>query len=96
MNRPNLILRRHGAMTFELGYFQDGVWVDHRAADRTGARDAVGEDVRGHDADPIDTIHQWFSCCADTDEPETAIADPTGVVPAVGIALQTVAATAQR
>ena len=57
---------------------------------------AVDEDVRGHDADPIDTIHQWFSCCADTVEPEIAIADPAGAVPAVGVALQTVAATAQR
>ena len=83
-------------MTFELGYFQDGVWVDHRAADRADARDPVDEDLRGHDADPIDTIHQWFSCCAGTDEPEIAIVDPAGAVPAVGIGLQTVAATAQR
>lgn len=83
-------------MTFELGYFQDGVWVDHRAVEQGGARDLVENDLRGHEADPIDTIHQWFSCCADTDEPETAIADPTGAVPAVGIALQTVAATAQQ
>ena len=83
-------------MTFELGYFQDGVWVDHRAADRADVRALVGEDLREHDDDPIDTIHQWFSCCADTVEPEIAVADPAGAVPAVGIALQAVAATAQR
>ena len=96
MNRPNLILRRHGPLTFELGYFQDGVWVDHRAADPAGVRDAFDEDMREHDADPIDTIHQWFSCCADSVEPEIAVADPDGAVPAMGVALQTVAATAQR
>ena len=81
-------------MTFELGYFQDGVWVDHRAVEQAGAGDRVDHDLRGHDADPIDTIHQWFSCCADTDEPEAL--DQAGAVPAVGIALQTVAAAAQR
>ena len=83
-------------MTFELGYFHDGVWVDHPAADRADARDPADEDLRGHDADPIDTIHQWFSCFADTDEPEIAIVDPACAVPAVGIGLQTVAATSQR
>lgn len=88
MNRPNLILRRHGPMTFELGYFQDGVWVDHRSADRAGVRDPVDED--------LDVVHQWFSCCADIVEPETAVADPDGAVPAVGIVLQAVAATSQR
>ncbi len=96
MNRPNLILRRHGAMTFELGYFQDGVWVDHRAADRTVVRDPGAESLLERDADPIDVIHQWFSCCAETVEPEIAVADPDGAVPAVGIALQPVAAAAQR
>lgn len=76
-------------MTFELGYFQDGVWVDHRAADRA--------DILGPlDDDPIGAIHQWFSCCADTVEPEIAVQHPEGAVPAMGIVLQTVAATAQR
>jgi hypothetical protein len=83
-------------MTFELGYFRDGVWVDHRAADRAGVRGAVGEDGRGDEPDPIETIHQWFSCCADTVEPEIAIADPAGAVLAVGVTLQAVAAAAQR
>jgi hypothetical protein len=83
-------------MTFELGYFQDGVWVDHRAADPAGVRDPFDEQLSEHDPDPIATIHQWFSCCADTVEPEIVVANPDDAVPAVGIVLQTVAATAQR
>jgi hypothetical protein len=96
MNRPNLILRRHGPLTFELGYFQNGVWVDHRVADPAGARNASDEDLPERDDDPIDTIHKWFSCCADSVEPESAMAEPDGAVPGMGVALQTVAAAAQR
>ena len=83
-------------MTFGLGYFQDGVWVDHRTADTSGVRDPVDEGPREHDADPIDAIHQWFSCCADTVESEIAVEDPEGTGPAMGTALRSVAATGQR
>ena len=83
-------------MTFGLGYFEDGVWVDHRAADSSGVLDPVHEDLREHDADPIHAIHQWLSCCVDTEEPEIAPDHPDGSVPAVGIVLRAVAGTAQR
>ena len=31
MHRRNLILRRFGALSFGLGYFDAGTWVDHTA-----------------------------------------------------------------
>jgi hypothetical protein len=96
MNRPNLILRRHGPMTFGLGYFQDGVWVDHLAADHHGVRERAADPPGEHDASPIDVIHQWFSCCADPVEPVSLAQDRDGAVAAVGIPLGAVAGTAQR
>ena len=74
-------------MTFGLGYFQDGVWVDHRAGDRGSVRDP---------ADPIDAIHEWFSCCADPADVECFAEDRDSPGPAMGIALQAVAGTATR
>jgi hypothetical protein len=96
MNRPNLILRRHGPMTFGLGYFQDGVWVDHLVADHDGARALAVERPAQHDASPIDVVHQWFSCCADAADVESLSEDRDSSGPAMGIALQTVAGTAPR
>ena len=96
MHRPKLILRRHGAMTFGLGYFQDGVWVDHLVADQTGiAEPADGRDPDG-DAATMDAVHEWFSCCADRVELELPAAEPAGAVPSFGVNLQAVAATAER
>ena len=59
MHRRNLILRRFGALTFGLGYFEDGEWVDHTALpDR-------GRDLRiagTASADRV-AIHALLSCC---------------------------------
>jgi hypothetical protein len=53
MHRRNLILRRFGALSFGLGYFEDGTWIDHREGD--------GLIV---DADPdIQAVHAWLACC---------------------------------
>jgi hypothetical protein len=96
MNRPNLILRRHGPMTFGLGYFQDGVWVDHLAADDHGARERAADTPGEHDVNPIDVVHQWFSCCADPVERVNLVQDRDGTVVAVAVPLGAVAGTAQR
>ena len=53
MHRRNLILRRFGELSFGLGYFEDGVWVDHAspASGRGSLADATAAD-RWIDADP--------------------------------------------
>ena len=86
-------------MTFGLGYFQDGVWVDHLIADDHGVPERADEGLGQHDTSPIDVVHQWLSCCADPAE----AADPEGIgqdrddsVPAIGIALRAAAGTARR
>ena len=65
MHRRNLILRRFGAMSFGLGYFEAGAWVDHtsladRGRDLTIAGAATAADRSA--------IHSMLSCC--TEEPE--------------------------
>ncbi|HYI66813.1 MAG TPA: hypothetical protein VEW95_07825 [Candidatus Limnocylindrales bacterium] len=96
MHRPKLILRRHGAMTFGLGYFEDGVWVDHLVADDPGVREAVeAQDPEG-DAALMDVVHESFSCCADRVALEIPVAEPAGAVPTFGLNLQAVAGTAER
>jgi hypothetical protein len=60
MHRRKLILRRFGALTFGLGYFEDGEWVDHTALpDR-------GRDITIAGAETVDdrsAIHELLSCC---------------------------------
>ena len=94
MHRPKLILRRHGAMTFGIGYFQDGVWVDHLVADHPAAPEAADDWDADGDATAMDAVHEWFSCCADRVELELPAAEPAGAAPA--FVLQAVAATAER
>ena len=57
MDRRKLILRRFGPMTFGLGYFDGGTWIDHAhpATDR-----AEPEGDRS-----LDVVHDWLSCCLD-------------------------------
>jgi len=52
MDRRKLILRRFGALTFGLGYFEDGVWIDHLAAPGVGTDDPE-----------IAAVHAWLDCC---------------------------------
>ena len=53
MYRRTLILRRFGALSFGLGYFEDGSWIDHREGDGL---------VAGADPD-IQAVHAWLGCC---------------------------------
>ena len=62
MHRPTLTLRRFGPMSFGLGYFEDGVWVDHSNADDVSAGSA---DVA------LDAVHRWYGCCGDSTVAET-------------------------
>ena len=54
MHRRNLILRRFGALSFGLGYFEDGTWIDHAPGDGL---------VTDADAD-IQAVHAWLGCCS--------------------------------
>ena len=66
MHRPRLILRRFGPLTFGLGYYDDGVWVDHQPADDGGQ---VGA--------PMDAIHDLLPCCGSPDATDVA---PAGLI----------------
>jgi len=69
MDRRNLILRRFGALSFGLGYFANGVWVDHAELADRGA----GFDISGAGADGNrDEIHAWLGCCAGAAQPGAA------------------------
>jgi hypothetical protein len=62
MHRPTLILRRFGPLTFGLGYYDDGIWVDHEPTGDVPASDAA-----------MGVVHGWLSCCqASDEEPSTA------------------------
>ena len=63
MHRRSLTLRRFGALSFGLGYFEDGVWIDHSVdGDASSADDASAPRAAGDRIDP-DAVHQWYSCC---------------------------------
>ena len=51
-------MRRFGVMSFGIGYFEDGVWVDHLAAPLA--------ETDGVDLAPI---HEWLGCCGDQADP---------------------------
>jgi len=61
MHRRTLTLRRFGPLSFGLGFFDDGAWVDHAAGDLA----MVDATDREHEA--IEAIHAWFGCCGQTD-----------------------------
>jgi hypothetical protein len=92
MHRPNLIIRRLGAKTFGLGYFQDGVWIDHLAADDAAAPQSAGR-AAADDVTAIDVIHQLFSCCADPVDGEQLRGEAGSEAEMI---FQAVAGTAQR
>ena len=60
MDRRKLILRRFGPMTFGLGYFDDGTWIDH-------AQPATGRAVREGDGS-MEVVHDWLSCCLESND----------------------------
>jgi len=62
MHRRTLILRRFGDLSFGLGYYEDGAWVDHSIA-----ADAIDEADRSDDERAaLAAVHAWFDCCHDT------------------------------
>jgi hypothetical protein len=83
MYRRTLVLRRFGPLSFGLGYFEDGVWVDHADAAGAGPEGSATEtDVGGAQ---LDAIHAWLDCCRDPGPAMvhievTAAPDSTGAI----------------
>ena len=68
MHRSTLTLRRFGPMSFGLGYYENGTWVDH-------AGSAEGTATQSGDL-ALDAVHRWYGCCTDsTAAQSSAIAD---------------------
>lgn len=65
MHRRNLILRRFGALSFGLGYFDAGRWVDHTALPDRGHDLAIAGMPAAADRA---AIHAMLSCCAEETE----------------------------
>ncbi|MDQ2673287.1 MAG: hypothetical protein M3Y40_01390 [Chloroflexota bacterium] len=57
MDRRNLVLRRFGSLDFGLGYFEDGIWVDHTTLADGGAS-------LGIEDGPYAAVHDLLGCCA--------------------------------
>jgi hypothetical protein len=57
MHRRRLVIRRFGAMSFALGYDEDGAWVDH--AEGVDGRSAIAS----MDLALWDAAHTFFDCC---------------------------------
>ena len=62
MHRPTLILRRFGAVSFGLGFFEDGTWVDHTTLPDRG-RDL---DIAGTTGEDRRALHAMLDCCEAT------------------------------
>ena len=80
MHRRTLTLRRFGPLSFGLGYFEDGQWIDHAAGDSTIV------EATDSDRAAIEAIHTWFGCCERTDAvalEAVARADASATVPQV-------------
>jgi hypothetical protein len=72
MHRPTLTLRRFGPMSFGLGYFENGIWVDHSGTAQ-GIAPQAGDVA-------MDAVHRWYGCCADSAAAQSSvIADETNV-----------------
>jgi hypothetical protein len=52
MHRRKLVIRRFGTLDFGIGYYENGVWVDHAddGAERFGPSS-------------LDAVHEWLGCC---------------------------------
>ena len=80
MHRRTLTLRRFGPLSFGLGYFEDGTWVDHSAGDLAIV------DATGREGAAIHAIHAWFGCCDETDAVALKIIErsvPSAMTPGV-------------
>jgi hypothetical protein len=59
MRHRNLVIRRFGAMSFGIGHYENGVWVDHTVHDDVEPAEHVA--VEGDRL--ADDIHAWYGCC---------------------------------
>lgn len=51
-------------MSFGLGYFENGIWVDH-----SGSEGAASQSGNG----ALDAVHQWYGCCADSTAAQSSV-----------------------
>jgi hypothetical protein len=65
-------------MSFGLGYFENGTWVDHSTPDGTRAPGSAGGDVSASDAVALDAVHRWYGCCADSTAAWPSVIDELG------------------
>jgi hypothetical protein len=66
MHRPTLILRRFGAVSFGLGYLEDGAWIDHTTLPDRGR----GLNIAGTTTDEgRRELHAMLACCEATVAP---------------------------
>ncbi len=90
MHRRDLILRRFGALTFGIGYFENGEWIDHLALPDRGADlvDAAAGEERG----AMQAVHAMLSCCGpqarSADDERRANATPTPIAAATRSAIR--------
>lgn len=66
MHRPTLTLRRFGPMSFGLGYFENGIWVDHSIPDGPASPGSSDADASPSDGLALDAVHRWYGCCGDS------------------------------
>lgn len=68
MSRPKLMMRRFGELSFGLGYYDAGEWIDHTAlAVPISEADLETDEERA----AFEAIHAWFDCCRSS-EPAVA------------------------
>jgi hypothetical protein len=63
MHRPTLILRRFGAVSFGLGFFDGGSWVDHTTLPDRGRDLDIAGTVGAEDRL---ALHAMLDCCETT------------------------------
>ena len=75
MHRRNLIIRRFGTLDFGIGYYENGVWVDH-------AEDGAAQ----LGASSLDAVHEWLGCCRGQSTKAIAVSEAVLAEPRLHIA----------
>jgi hypothetical protein len=52
MHRRTLIIRRFGTLDFGIGYYENGVWIDH-----------ADDGAAPLSASSLGAVHDWLGCC---------------------------------
>jgi hypothetical protein len=73
MTRPALVVRRFGDVSFGLGFFENGAWIDH--TELVGDR-LVADDLAADERLAFDAFHTWFGCCRTAGEPVPMVMPP--------------------